>query len=119
MSKYTRFIDGSEFSNKKSIEEFTKIIHGKYKFNFFKFDKSGITGCCYRPESICEDLFEIELPDDPLLLKQSKQTMKEALELHINKEIDIEIEKIRPEIEKKVRDKYYKFKPDSSEDSSV
>lgn len=106
-----RFINDTLFNENISEAEFYKNIK---TFNYF--NENGIVTGCPRCENCSDSFIKIDVPDPKTVkglfeITQVKEKMRQYLEIHINKLIEIEIEKIRPEIESKIREK---FTPDSS-----
>lgn len=110
-------------SDKKFIKENYDIYQ---QLNFFNQD--GIfEGTCPECASCGKNFLKIKMPEldetgkklkleSYLFVQESKNRMKSYLEKHIEKEIEIELLKIKDEIEEKVRARYISTKPDLSEE---
>lgn len=107
MSNKKRFIDGSDFNKKMDLNEFNE----KWNTIPFFFNENGTVIGCPRCDHCQDGLVKLEIPDQNSLmgmleLQSSKQKMDSYLEKHIQKLINIEMDKMRPQIESKIREKY-------------
>jgi len=111
MSNDKRFIDNSPFSQKKTIEEFKK----EYDSSFFHFDENGILskdpGECPMCSGCGRGFIDAKIPDldteeGVKNLNLSKKRMRDYFEIHIQKEVDLELIQERNRIEEGVRSKY-------------
>lgn len=113
-----RFISDDPFSTNLDENAFHKIMSKQ----FYHFNENGIVPACPRCHH-CNDAFlKLDIPDqkeDSGLkeIKKSKLRMKSYFEIHIEKLIEDEIKVIRPEIEKRIRQKFITL--DSSAASSA
>ena len=109
-------------SDKKFIKENYDIYQ---QLNFFNQD--GIAeGICPECSSCGKNFLKIKMPEldetgklkleSYLSVQESKNRMKSYLEKHIQNEIELELLKIKDEIEGKVRARYISTKPDLSEE---
>ena len=110
--------DQITFSKYVSEDEFNKSINLK----FHHFDENGIVkDLCIVCSGCGRGFIDSKFPDinNPIGLIEYNQCinrMNTNMEIHIKNEIDLELFKIRNEIELKVREKYPMFKPRTVEE---
>jgi hypothetical protein len=109
-----RFIAYNEeeksFSHNISEKRFNEILAENPHY----FDESGLKPHqCKECGAQSTHFSEVRLPEHPEAIKTAKARMLSYLEIHIQKKVEDEFKLVRNEIEKKIREKYYKFKRDS------
>jgi hypothetical protein len=107
--KEKRFISDDGFEIKLTIEEFNKILEGQ---NVHYFNENGlVSDQCPRCGFCNEGFVQLDIPNPATLtgmidLQLAQARMQYYLKLHVDKLVDVEVEKMRTDIEKKIKERF-------------